>query len=168
MSLHPGLFFCFRFSYGISRLRHCKKKSGNRIAFLKNRFFSFPEGVFSPFLCKVGERLSKPRAFCSVFVIKRVGFQDMIAGQGFDSLHPAKRRMFLGKTQLFSAFLLPLNAFEQGVRAKTWRKMATSTHHRHLSSQIFLCFFCPLIGLLREQRISVNPRIAHQNPAVRR
>ena len=34
----------------------------------------------------------------------------MIAGEGFDSLHPAKHRMFLGKTQPLSTFLRPFNA----------------------------------------------------------
>ena len=34
----------------------------------------------------------------------------MIAGQGFDSLHPAKFRIVMGKPQLFSTILRLFNA----------------------------------------------------------
>ena len=34
----------------------------------------------------------------------------MIAGQGFDSLHPAKFRIVVGKPRLFSTILRPFNA----------------------------------------------------------
>ncbi len=69
----------------------------------------------------------------------------MISGQGIDSLHPAKRRMFLDKTQLFSTILLPFNA-------KMWRKMTKNTHHWYCLPKSFSAFFGPF----REQRIATH------------
>ena len=127
MSLHPGLFLCFRFSYGISRLRHFRNLEKRRRVFFKNGFFPFPQACFSLFLCKVAKPC--PSIY---FSLKDLESKDRVPGQGFDSLHTAKRSMFLDKKQLLSTFLLPFNA-------KMWRKMAKNTHQ--------LLFFSPNLSL---------------------
>ena len=78
----------------------------------------------------------------------------MFAGQGFDSLHPAKRRMFLGKPQLFSAFFRPFNAENE-------EKLPIIAPVAFVPPNLSL-FFRSLIGRLGEQRTSVNPCFRHR------
>ena len=104
MSLHPGLFLCFRFSYGISRLRHFGNLEKDEEYSLKTAFSRFRKPVF---LC-FSARSRNPVQASRLFSLKDLESKDRVPGKRFDSLHTTKRRMFLDKKKGFSPIFLPL------------------------------------------------------------
>ena len=77
MSLHPGLFFCFHFFYGISRLRHFGNLKKRRRVFFKIGFFLVSGRLFLSVSLQGRETLSKHLGFSRWKTwIPRTGCQD--------------------------------------------------------------------------------------------